>query len=216
MIALCRYQLADFLRSQRWVPPLLAYLIVLGLVYSLDAGPAVPAYGVTAVAVFPIAAWLTRMMVTTEDPVAREITAATARGQLRVQAALLVSAGIATLPFVALALGWAGVANHHNIHGWTAWLGGVGVHLVFALLGVGLGALLAPPILHQPGPAVLGIIAVTLLSIIIRASPVAGVLGVLTHNPRQGFTAAITVPIAVLLAITTAAILASLTASRRS
>ncbi len=55
MIALCRYQLADFLRSQRWVPPLLAYLIVLGLVYSLDAGPSVPAYGVTAVAVFPIA-----------------------------------------------------------------------------------------------------------------------------------------------------------------
>jgi len=70
-------------------------------------------------------------------------------------AALLVSAGIATLPFVALAIGWAGVANHHNIHGWSAWLGGVGVHLVFAVLGVGLGALLAPPILHRPGPAVL-------------------------------------------------------------
>jgi len=212
--ALCRYQLADFLRSQRWVPPLLVYLIVLGLVYSLDAGPAVPAYGVTAVAVFPVAAWLTRMMVTTEDPVAREITAATARGQLRVQAALLVSAGIATLPFVALAIGWAGVANHHNIHGWSAWLGGVGIHLVFAVLGVGLGALLAPPILHRPG--VLGIIAVTLLSIIIRASPVAGALGVLTRNPQRGFAAAITPPIAVLLALTAVAILTSLTASRRS
>jgi len=181
---------------------------------SLDAGPAVPAYGVTAVAVFPIAAWLTRMMLTTEDPVAREITAATARGQLRVQTALLVSAGIATLPFVAL--GWAGVANHHNIHDWSTWLGGVGVHLVFALLGVGLGALLAPPILHRPGPAVLAIIAVTLLSIIIRASPVAGALGVLTRNPRQRFAAAITPPIAVLLALAAVAILASLTASRRS
>ena len=189
---------------------------MLGLVYSLDAGPAVPAYGVTAVAVFPVAAWLTRMMVTTEDPVAREITAATARGQLRVQAALLVSAVTTTLPLIALALGWAGVANHHNIHGWSAWLGGVGVHFVFAVLGVGLGALFAPPILHRPGPAVLGIIAVTLLSIIIRVSPVAGTLGVLTHNPRQGFTAALTPPIAVLLALATTAILVSLTASRRS
>jgi len=214
--ALCRYQLADFLRSQRWVPPLLVYLIVLGLVYSLDAGPAVSAYGVTAVAVFPVAAWLTRMMVTTEDPIAREITAATARGRLRVQAALLVSAGIATLPFVALAIGWAGVANHHNIYGWTAWLGGVGVHLLFAVLGVGLGALLAPPILHRPGAAVLGIIAVTLLSVIIRVSPVAGALDVLTRNPQQGFAADITPPIAVLLALTAGAILASLTASRRS
>jgi len=37
----------------------------------------------------------------------------------------------------ALAIGWAGVANHHNIHGWSAWLGGVGVHLVFAVLGAG-------------------------------------------------------------------------------
>ncbi len=216
MSALCRYQLADFLRSQRWVPPLLVYLIEIGLVYSLDAGPAVPAYGVTAVAVFPVAAWLTRMVLTTEDPVAREITAATARGQLRVQAALLVSAGIATLPFVALAIGWAGVANHHNIHGWSAWLGGVGIHLVFAVLGVGLGALLAPPILHRPGPAVLGILAVTLLSIIIRASPVAGALGVLTRNPRQGFAAAVTPPIAVLLALTAVAILTSLVTARRS
>ena len=216
MSALCRYELADFLRSQRWVPPLLAYLIVLGLVYSLDAGPAVPAYGVTAVAVFPIAAWLTRMVLSTEDPVAREITAATARGQLRLQAALLFSAGIATLPFVALAISWAGVANHHNIHGWSAWLGGVGVHLLFAVLGVGLGALLAPPILHRPGAAVLGIIAVTLLSIITRASPVAGALDVLTRNPRQGFAAALTPPIAVLLALTAVAILASLATARRS
>jgi len=216
VIALCRYQLADFLHSQRWVPPLLVYLIVLGLVYSFDAGPAVPAYGVTAVALFPVAAWLTRTVLSTEDPIAREITAATARGQLRIQAALLISAGVAALPFVTLAIGWAGVANYHNIHGWHAWLGGVVVHLVFAVLGVGLGALLAPPILHRPGPAVLGIVAVTLLSIVIRVSPVAGTLDVLTHNPRQGFTAVITPPIAVLLALTTAALLSSLAAARRS
>jgi len=131
-------------------------------------------------------------------------------------AALLVSAGIVTLPFVALAIGWAGVANHHNIHGWSAWLGGVGVHLVFVVLGVGLGALLAPSILHRPGLAVLGILAVTLLSIIIRASPVAGALGVLTRNPRQGFAAAVTPPIAVLLALTAVAILTSLATARRS
>jgi hypothetical protein len=214
--ALCRYQLADFVRSQRWVPPLLVYLIVLGLVYSLDAGPAVPAYGATAVALFPIVAWLTRMMLSAEDPVAREITAATARGQLRGQAALLVSAGVATLPFVVLSIGWAGVANHHNIHGWHAWLGGVGIHLVFVLLGVGLGALLAPPILNRPGPAVLGIVAVSLLSVIIRVSPVAGALDVLTRNPRQGFTAAIAAPVTVLCGLAAVAILASLATARRS
>jgi len=165
---------------------------------------------------FLILAWLTRMMLSTQDPVARQITAATARGQLRVQAALLLSAGVATLPFIALAIGWAGVANHHNIHGWHAWLGGVGVHLVFGLLGVGLGALLAPPILHRPGPAVLGVVAVTLLSIVIRVSPVAGALDVLTRNPRQGFTAAVAAPVTVLCGLAAVAILASLATARRS
>ena len=216
MIALSRYQLADYLRSLRWLPPLLAYLVVVGLVYSLDAGPAVPAYGVTALVMFPVTAWMTRVLFTTEDPVAREITAATARGQLRVQGALLVSAATATLPLVALAVGWAGVANHRNIHDWHTWLGGAGIHLVLGLLGVGLGALLAPPILNHSGAAVLGIVGITLLSIIIRGSPVAGTVDVLTHNPRQGYAAAITPHITVLLAFTLAAAVTSFAAARRS
>lgn len=62
----------------------------------------------------------------------------------------------------------------------------------------------------------LGIAALTLLSIVIRVSPVAGALDVLTHNPGQGFTAAIAPPVAVLCGLATVAILASLTTARRS
>ncbi len=216
MSALCRYQLADVLRSQRWVPSLLLYVVVLGMIYATDAGPAVPAYGATGVAVFPIAAWLARIVLSSEDMVARQVTAAAARGQLRVQAALLASAVIAALPLIVLAVTWAAVANHGAVHGWEAWLGGLGIHLVFALAGTGLGALAAPPILHRPGAAVPGIVAVTLLSLIIPASPVRWTLEVLEHNPQHGFAAAITPPITVLLGLTAAAVLVSLTAARRS
>ncbi|MGI8647048.1 MAG: hypothetical protein DLM55_03420 [Acidimicrobiales bacterium] len=216
MSALCRYQLAGFLRSQRWVPPLLVYVLLLALVYADASGPAVPSYGVTAVALFPVAAWVTRTLLSTEDPIARQITAAAARGQLRVQAALLTSAVIAALPLVVLAVSWAALVNPTAVYGWRTWVGGLGIHLVFALAGTGLGALAGPPMLHRPGAAVLGIAMVTLLSIIIPASPVAWALRVLEHNPRHGFPAAITPSIAFLLGITAFAILASLATARRS
>jgi len=214
--ALCRYQLADSARSQRWVPSLLVYLIVLWLVYPFDAGPAVPAYGVTAGRVVP-------------DPGMADSHDAEHPGPGRPADhrghrpwSTAGPSGVVGLrgrrdPAVHRPGHRLGrVANHHNIHGWHAWLGGVGVHLVFGLLGVGLGALLAPPILHRPGPAVLGVVAVTLLSIVIRVSPVAGALDVLTRNPRQGFTAAVAAPVTVLCGLAAVAILASLATARRS
>jgi len=61
---------------------------------------------------------------------------------------------------------------------------------------------------------VLALIAITLLSIIIRASPADHTLDVLTRNPSRGLTAALTPPIAVLLGFTAVAALGSLAAAR--
>jgi len=123
--ALCRYQLADSARSQRWVPSLLVYLIVLWLVYPLDAGPAVPAYGVTAGRVVP-------------DPGMADSHDAEHPGPGRPADhrghrpwSTAGPSGVVGLrgrrdPAVHRPGHRLGrVANHHNIHGWHAWLGGV-------------------------------------------------------------------------------------------
>src|SRR3954451_22758148 len=107
MMALVRYQLADLTGSQRWVAPLLSYLAFLGIFYQSDAGPAVPAFGVTALVLVPVLAWLTRQAFSTEDDTVRQVSAAAAGGPARVQLALLASSCVAALLFVLVAVSWA-------------------------------------------------------------------------------------------------------------
>ncbi len=216
MSALCRYQLADLLRSQRWVAPLLVYTAFLAAVYSSDAGPAVPAYGATAGALVPVVAWLTRGVLSVEDDAARHVTAAAAGGLLRVQVALLASAIAAALPLVGLAVLWAAVANADQMHGWRPRVGGLAIHLVFALLGVGLGALVSRPLIRAPGAAALAVVAAVVIGLVLRWSPVFSLLRVLQANPRHGFTAAVSPSAAGVVGLAAVGCAVSLAATRRS
>src|SRR5947209_1509212 len=101
--------------------------------YASDAGPAVPAFGVTALALLPVAAWLTRQVLGTEDDVARQVTAAAAGGTVRVQVALLAAASLALVPCAVVAVAWAFVADHANVRTAPQLAGGLAVHLVFAI-----------------------------------------------------------------------------------
>jgi len=213
--ALCFYQLADLLRSQRWVAPLLAYTLLLAAFYASDAGPAVPAFGVTAVALLPVSAWLTRVVLSVEDDAARQVTAATAGGQLRVQTALLVSAVGTAAPLVVLAVGWASVANAGNVTGWRAYLGGLAIHAVLALCGVGLGAVLSRPLVRAPGTAALAIVGVVVGALIVPWSPVAGLLRVLETDPHSRFAARLSPSVVAVLIIATTCCALSLIAARR-
>jgi hypothetical protein len=189
MRALIRYQLADLLASQRWVAPLLTYLAFLGFFYASDAGPAVPAFGVTALLLLPVAAWLTRQLFSVEDDAARQVSAAAAGGPVRVQRALVCSAIAAQLPLVAVAVisAWAG--DHAHVRTAGTLTGGLIVHLVFATAGVGLGAIVARPLLRPAGTAALLIVAVFVLSLIIPWSPVFQAARTLQSDPVHHFRA---------------------------
>ena len=189
MRALVRYQLSDLVGSQRWVAPCLVYLAFLGFVYASSAGPAAPAFGVTALALLPVSAWLTRQQLSVEDDAARQVTAAAAGGTVRVQLALLVSAVIAVLPLVALSVAWPEVANRPEMHGASPLLGGLGVHLVFALAGVGLGAVVARPLMRAQGTAALTIVGVFVLSLVVHWSPVFQAARTLQTDPVHHFRA---------------------------
>ena len=215
MIALCRYQVHDLARSHRWVAPLLAYALLLAVVYAQPAGPAPLAFGVTGGALVPVGAWLTRALLGTEDPVARQVTVTAAGSRARVQAAVLVSALALTGALGALAVLWGLAANPSNTAHGPAILGGLGIHAVFGLAGVGLGALLSPPLVAEPGPAVLGIVGATTMAVILRVSPVAWTLRVLEHDRHHGFAGALVAPVAALAAAGLACVLLALWAGAR-
>ena len=66
-LALLRYLAADAVRAQRWVAPVLVFLIAV-VVLGAGPGPALPVYGATSVALLPSALWLTVAVLNSADP----------------------------------------------------------------------------------------------------------------------------------------------------
>ncbi|WP_442933861.1 hypothetical protein [Micromonospora sp. CPCC 206171] len=64
MSALVRLRLAGFLRTGRALAPLLAGLLALGVLYGGGRAQPAEAYGVSAVVLFPVLAWQTRILLT--------------------------------------------------------------------------------------------------------------------------------------------------------
>jgi hypothetical protein len=214
MRALVGYQLATLARSQRWVGPFVTYLGLLAFVYASQAGPAVPAYGVTGYALLVVSAWLASATLGAENEVARQVTAATAGSQVRVQVAALVAAAVPATVLAVGAVGWALVANAAYSAGVKSVVGGLALHEVFALLGLGIGALLGRPLVNGSGQAALGILAVTMLALIVPGSPVQGCLRVLESNPVHGFAGRLLPYVAVLVAVAVVALACSIRTSR--
>ena len=108
MIALIRYQLSLLLRSHRWIPP--AVLFVLGVAglggVSLPHGAGLSqGLAWSALMLVPVEAWLTRSMLTAEPAAARACVAA-AGGPRRTQVAALIAAVAAGAAFGILGVLW--------------------------------------------------------------------------------------------------------------
>ncbi|MEE3918596.1 hypothetical protein V2I01_09065 [Micromonospora sp. BRA006-A] len=103
VIALVRLRLAGFVRTGRALAPVLAGLLVLGVLYGGGrARPAEPA-GVSAVVLFPVLAWQTKILLDVEPDVQRRMARVVA-GPARERAAGLIAALVAGLAVVLLAL----------------------------------------------------------------------------------------------------------------
>ncbi|MGQ5259603.1 hypothetical protein ACTWLT_02495 [Micromonospora sp. ZYX-F-536] len=103
MSALIRLRLAGFLRTGRALAPLLAGLVVLGTLYGGGRAQPAEAYGVSAVVLFPVLAWQTKILLDVEPDVQRRL-AQVAVGVARERLAGLLAAGVAALVAVAVAL----------------------------------------------------------------------------------------------------------------
>lgn len=221
-VAVMRYETASLALSHRWVAPWLLYVAVLAIVYAHPPGPAVPTFGVTGFALLPVAAFLTRAQLHAEDGVSRQVTVATAGGPGRIQGALLAAAALGVLALGTLAVAWGTLATWPHPHGALAWpsgsaiIGGLAIHLVFGLVGAAIGALFSRPVSSGLGPAVLGIVLVSMVALVVRVTPTATFLRALIHDPRHGFAGAAVPPALVTLAVAGAGLGYSLLRAARS
>ncbi|WP_112261636.1 hypothetical protein [Lentzea terrae] len=182
MIALVRYLAADVLRGQRFLAPLLVFLGSLGMLFAYDPGPQLAAFSGSAALIYPIGAWLTVVVATSEDVVRREITVVSAGGWPRVLAAVAVTAVVFGLAFAVVATVWPVVASPRP-YSFLQVLAGLGVHSVAALLGVGVGLMFSRPVFDSIGRTVLVVFGVVVMTYPLgRHTPLGWVLDALGDN----------------------------------
>ncbi|MEZ0093442.1 ABC transporter [Streptacidiphilus sp. EB129] len=201
MSALIRYQLALLLRSQRWLPPLLmfAMLITAGAFGGQQYGDSL---GWCAGMLVPGAGWLTRTVLTGEPAAARACLAAPV-GPRRAHLSALLAALVCGC-VLALAGGSAEwLLSSPPPHLPHPPLAAIALHgsaaiLVGLLVGTAVGALCAPPLLGRPAIGVLTLATASVLLLVAPVSPV-------NHAIRDVFTsssptATTTLPLLPLLA----------------
>ncbi|WP_225845157.1 hypothetical protein [Streptomyces sp. HPF1205] len=158
MTAVARYALADYLRSQRFLPPLVAYLGFLAILHA-DDGPVLSGYGASSAALLPAAVWLTLSLHNAEDPVQAAITVVNAGGHRRALAGKTYAALTGMLALAALALAWSALAAAHPLrpgelaHDCAVLAVGVCAHLICGLTGVALGTCCFRPLIRRQGYA---------------------------------------------------------------
>ncbi|MFI9387325.1 hypothetical protein [Kutzneria sp. NPDC052558] len=170
-----RYLLADLFKSQRWLPPVFVYLAVAGILYGGDPGTPRPPYGVSELALFPLAAWLTVVLVNNEDPVQRHVTLAAVGGWRRLLFALVGAAGVLTGGLVLLATFVPALIHHHPYALSDIALGCV-AHVIAAVTGIALGLLCARPMIPTTGWSLVAVMGVTLAVLVFNQLPPVGAM----------------------------------------
>lgn len=189
MTALIRYQTALLLRSHRWLPPLLLY--VLCMVVGVQSGqPVLDSLGWAAGALVPVAAWLVRVYVTNEPDAARDCAAAAA-GPWRVHLSAVLAALLAS---TALAVAGTAVVTaisdprsadlRHRVPRWPA--AGLMAAVACALLGTAVGVLCNRPLLRSTARAVPAAVLAVLLVLLVGVSPANAAVSGLVTGSQQG------------------------------
>lgn len=173
MIALTRMRLSAFVRGGRALPPAIAVLVVLGVIYGGGASTAAIAYGYSAAALFPVLAWLTKVLLDAEPDVQRRL-ARISVGPRREALAGVLAALVVCLIVCALAMGAPWLFNGIDP---TKSLGsgialGVLAHLLAIPPAIALGALSSRAVTRtvRTGVAVLAVAAMLVVVLGLKGS----------------------------------------------
>ncbi|GAA1247822.1 hypothetical protein GCM10009665_43420 [Kitasatospora nipponensis] len=219
MIPLVRYHLELLVRSQRWLPPFLTYVLLMLL--SISGSQAMlDSLGYAAALLVPVTAWYVRCALTTDPPAARACLVA-AVGAVRVQVASLLAGLLAGLvPAVLGVLGiWliserttvprGGEAMPTVVRPEVAQPAAAGAGLLAAvacvLVGVVVGALCHRPVLLRGSYGILATLGLSVAVLVTAVSPANRAVSALVTAAR---TARLEPPVAAPLAALVLAALA--------
>ncbi|MFH8379367.1 ABC transporter [Kitasatospora sp. NPDC018058] len=190
--ALTRYHLELLLRSHAWLPPFLAFTLL--LVIGVTAGdPLLGGLGYGAGVLLPVSAWYVRGALTAEPPASRACLVAVA-GPVRVHlgallaaltAALVLAVGqVAALWWVSGAVANPGAQRDPGVG--RALLAGLSTSVVCVLLGVLAGALGNRPVLVRSPYGIPAALGLAVLALVVPFSPANAAVRALVTAARTG------------------------------
>ena len=175
MIPLIKMRLLGYLRSGRFILPLIAALVVLSASYGGGRSSAASAYGTSALLLFPILAWQTKLLLDTEPDGQRRLVLTALGSRTREVTAGLLAAALAAVPLIliALVLPWIFDAVTTNDAGAGVLLG-LWVHAIVTPAAIGIGAWSSRVISGSAGRATAVLTTTLVLAFVIglRGSPV--------------------------------------------
>ncbi|RFC77335.1 hypothetical protein [Streptomyces sp. AcE210] len=188
MTAVARYVLADYMRSQRYLPQLVSYLGFLAIFYAFP-GTALPGYGASAAALLPISVWLALSLHNTEDPLQAAVTIVNAGSRWRVTIGKTSAALAGVLALSGIAVIWPMVSSG-MLHTPTDLAVGLFAHLTCGITGVALGTCCTRPIIKRQGYAFATALLLGLIALVSRLlSPANQTIRLLSGAPpRPSFT----------------------------
>jgi len=165
VIATLRYTMADVIRSNRFVLPLLPFVLGLPLLYS-NQSPPLDGYAATAALLYPVAAWFGVAVCNSEDDVRLDLTIATGGGWLPAYAAKLITALLLVSALIPVAIvypmligGFSPSASRGDV------LVGIAAHLLCALPGLALGVLFSRLVIRRQAYALLWLLICLVLAV---------------------------------------------------
>jgi hypothetical protein len=191
MGAIVRYAYGRCLLSQRWMPPILLFVLGVGSLYPSGPTSIGSSLASGAIILVPVGAWLAVAAINSEDVSQRGITAVAAGGYRTARAGtILAAASCAAL----LSLFSLAIALLRDPHVWdpSAFQAdgaaetiafGVLAQLAGAVFGAALGGLVAQPVIRRAGFSWLSVALVVLLGLAVTGSPFRGVVAVLSRRP---------------------------------
>lgn len=151
MRAVARYALADYLRSQRYLPLLVTYLGFLAVFHAFQ-GSILPGYGAGAAALLPISVWLTLSLHHTEDPLHTTVTAVNAGGYRRVLFGKTYAVLVCMVVLTGVGVLWPALLTGRPPAA-SDLAAGFCAHLTCGLTGIALGTCCIRPLIKRQGYA---------------------------------------------------------------
>jgi hypothetical protein len=185
------------------VPPALAFLLVLGILYSDSGGAPLPEYAVSAGVLTVIASWLTVALVDAEDPVQRLVLLAHARRVSALLRGMVAAVLLCCVGLTLISLLWSSAIHRGNGFGVLAI--GLAAHVACATLGVAIGLACSRLVLPRLGYTVLTTPVLLIVVLLVRGIP-------LINPMLRAMTAGTPATGAVLVGLVTSAVVLALSA----